>query len=389
MSWRGLRLIKTARLSLSRRYPARSQRNPQTLGMKSLKTPRLEFIKEYRDRHGRLRRYFRRRGQPDIALPGKPNSPEFIDAYNAARASLHAHAIGADRSAPGSVSGAIGAYYTYNGFLGLAAGTQRARRGILEQFRREHGDKPLRLMTRGHLTKILGDKKPFAARNWLMALRGLMQFAVEAGIRADDPTAGIDPARAKQGNIHTWTEAEIAQFEACHPLGSRARLAMALLLYTAQRRSDVIRMGPQHVRDGVLTLRQQKTGTPLAIPVHPELARVIAASPCGNLAFLVSGEDAPAPGAPLSNSGVGNAFRRWCDEAGLPATCSSHGLRKAACRRLAEAGCSAPQIAAISGHKSLREVQLYIAEADQARLARAAFEHLDNARVSNLSAKSV
>lgn len=350
---------------------------------------RLEFIKEYRDRHGRVRRYFRRRGQSLIPLPGKPGSAEFQETYHAALASMQVREIGANRSAPGSVGGTIGAYYTHNGFLGLAIGTQRARRAILEKFRSEHGDKPLRMLTRGHVTKILSGMKPFAARNWLMTLRGLMQFAVEVGIRSDDPTAGIDPVRAKQGDIHTWTEAEIAQFEAYHPLGSRPRLAMALLLYTAQRRSDVIKMGPQHVRDGVLTLRQQKTGTPLVIPVHPELARVIAASPCGNLAFLVTGEDAPVPGVPISNSGIGNAFRRWCDEAGLSASCSSHGLRKAACRRLAEAGCSAPQIAAISGHKSLREVQHYIAEADQARLARAAFEHLDNAQVSHRLQKSV
>jgi integrase len=337
---------------------------------------RLEYIKEYRDRHGKLRRYFRRRGQRDIALSGKPGSTEFQEAYNAARASMRVREIGANRSAPGSVGGTIGAYYTHNGFLGLALGTQRARRAILERFRAEHGDKPLRKLTRGHVTKILSGIKPFAARNWLMTLRGLMQFAVEVGIRGDDPTAGIDPVRAKQGAIHTWTEDEIAQFEAYHPIGSRPRLAMALLLYTAQRRSDVIKMGPQHVRDGVLTLRQQKTGTPLVIPVHPELAQVITASPCGNLAFLVTGEDAPVPGVPISNSGIGNAFRRWCDAAGLSATCSSHGLRKAACRRLAEAGCSVPQIAAISGHKSLREIQHYIAEADQARLARAAFQQL-------------
>ena len=207
-------------------------------------------------------------------MPGKPGSSEFLEAYQAARAALQVREIGASRSVPGSVSGTIGAYYTHNSFLGLALGTQRSRRAILEKFRSEHGDKPLRKLTRGHVTKILGGKKPFAARNWLMTLRSLMQFAVEAGIRADDPTAGIEPARAKQGNIHTWTETEIAQFETYHPLGSRARLAMSLLLYTAQRRSDVIKMGPQHVRDGVLTFRQVKTGTPLVIPVHPELQRV-------------------------------------------------------------------------------------------------------------------
>jgi integrase len=76
-------------------------------------------------------------------------------------------------------------------------------------------------------------------------------------------------------------------------------------------------------------------------------------------------------------------FRRWCDEAKLPAACSVHGLRKAACRRLAEAGCSASEIAAISGHSTLSEVGRYTKAADQARLARNAM-----GRIANESVKS-
>ena len=196
----------------------------------------------------------------------------------------------------------------------------------------------------------------------------------------------FERAKAKAGSIHTWTEAEIEQYEARHPIGSRARLAMALLLYTGQRRSDVIRMGPQHIRKGVLAITQQKTGTELAVPVHPSLAEIIAATECGHLAFLVT-----AAGRPFSAGGLGDLFRQWCDQAGLP-QCSAHGLRKAACRRLAEMGCSAPEIAAISGHKTLKEVQRYIEEADQARLAQAAMRRMtgqsENAEVANLGEES-
>jgi len=274
-----------------------------------------------------------------------------------------------------------------NRFTALAPGTQRLRREILESFRAEHGDKRLAGLQKQHVAAILGAKKPFAARNWLTALRGLMQFAVAAGLIGRDPTADLARAKAKAGRIHTWTETEIEQYEARHPIGSRARLAMALLLYTGQRRSDVIRMGPQHIRRGVLSVMQQKTGTELAIPVHPRLAETIAATECGHLAFLVT-----ASGAPFSVDGFGNLFREWCDEAGLPQRCSAHGLRKAACRRLAETGCSAPQIAAISGHKTLKEVQRYIEEADQARLAQAAIRrmtvHSENTEVANLPEES-
>jgi integrase len=124
-------------------------------------------------------------------------------------------------------------------------------------------------------------------------------------------------------------------------------------------------MGRQHIRDGVLAVRQQKTGALLAIPVTSPLAAVLDATPSDNLTFLVT--DRGQPFEPMTFT---KWFRRCCDAAGLPKACSAHGLRKAACRRLAEAGCSANEIASISGHASLREVERYTRAADQARMAR-------------------
>jgi integrase len=145
------------------------------------------------------------------------------------------------------------------------------------------------------------------------------------------------------------------------------RLALALLLYTAQRRSDVVVMGRQHVRDGVLIVRQGKTGRLVEIPIHSTLAEILAGTPSEHLTFLTTGA-----GKPFSAAGFGNLFREWCDEAALPQHCSAHGLRKAACRRLAEAGCTEHQIAAISGHLSLSEIQRYTRAASRAKMARAA-----------------
>jgi len=116
-------------------------------------------------------------------------------------------------------------------------------------------------------------------------------------------------------------------------------------------------------------MRQQKTGAVLAIPIHPGLAAILDATSSEHLTFLTTRD-----GKPFSPAGFTNWFREMCNEAGLPRGLSAHGLRKAACRRLAEAGCSANVIAAISGHTSLREVQRYTAAADQARMARAAID---------------
>jgi integrase len=146
------------------------------------------------------------------------------------------------------------------------------------------------------------------------------------------------------------------------------------LLYTGQRRSDIVQMGRQHIRDGILHLRQQKTGAPLAIPLHPALQAVLNATVSEHLTFLTT-----RGGSPFTPAGFTNWFREVCNEAGLPKGISAHGLRKAACRRLAEAGCSANVIAAISGHRSLNEVQRYTAAADQLRMARAGIEAMQEA----------
>jgi integrase len=238
----------------------------------------------------------------------------------------------------------------------------------LEHFRVEHGDKRVALLQRQHISTLLKSKKRFAARHWLKAIRGLMKYAVEIGLRTDNPTVGVKLPSLKTDGYHAWTEAEIEQFLAHHKSGSRARLALMLLLHTGQRRSDVVQMGRQHVRDGVLHVRQQKTGVELAIPLHPALAAVIAESPAEHLTLLTT-----QTGKPFTAAGFGNWFRDRCNEAGLP-RCSAHGLRKAAARRLAEAGCTTHEIAAITGHASLSEVQRYTKAADQARLARAAMD---------------
>ncbi|MFL5032533.1 MAG: tyrosine-type recombinase/integrase [Xanthobacteraceae bacterium] len=127
-------------------------------------------------------------------------------------------------------------------------------------------------------------------------------------------------------------------------------------------------MGRQHIRDGLLYVRQQKTGAELAIPVHADFEAIIAESAAGQMTFLVT-----EFGKPFTAAGFGNWFREQCDMANLR-PCSAHGLRKAAARRLAEAGCTEHEIVAITGHASLREITRYTKAADQRRLAAAAME---------------
>jgi integrase len=336
---------------------------------------RLDYVHEFLDRHGKVRRYFRRSGFKQVPLPGLPGSAEFMDAYQAALSgeTTRRIEIGVGRAKSGTVAALTAAYLDSIAFRNLALETQRSRRGILERFRAEHGEKRVALLGRQHVERMVTAKAatPSAARNFLNMLRVLMQFAIEIGIRADDPTIGIKRVRLRTEGFHTWTEQDIGAFEAAHPIGTRARLALALLLYTGQRRSDVIRIGRQHVRDAATHIRQQKTGAELAIPIHANLKAVLDATPPEHLTFLTT-----AQGKPFTAAGFTNWFHDMCKEAGLSKGKSAHGLRKAACRRLAEAGCSVNEIAAISGHSSLREVERYTKAADQARMARAAIGRL-------------
>jgi integrase len=316
-------------------------------------------------RRGRVYWYFRRRGFDRMRLPGLPYSPEFMQAYYAALAGEPLE-VGASRTIPGTVNAVVAAFYKSHKFTKNKAITQATDRNILEAFRIRHGDKRIAMMEPRHVLSALDDKtgKPAARRNLLRVLRVLLDFAVAQGLRRDNPARGVKVEVAATSGFHSWTEAELQQYEARHPVGSKARLALALLLYTAQRRADVVQLGPPNVRNGRLVFKQSKTGTELDIPLAAPLADIIAASPTVGLkTFLVTDY-----GHPFTAAGFGNRFREWCDEAGL-SNCSAHGLRKAFLRRMAEAGCSEEFIASISGHKDLREIRVYTAAANRARMA--------------------
>jgi integrase len=322
----------------------------------------LKYVQSYRGYH-----YFRKRGSPYLPLPGIPGSAEFMAAYQSALAAAPV-AIGKDtRSRPGSVSAAIAEYYSSQAFRSLTGGTPAHRRSILERFREQYGDRRLASLPPEFIVALLDTLPPSVARNWLKALRHLMQWCQSRKLVRTDSTLGIRVKTPKSDGHHTWSEDDVAQYEAHHPVGSKARLALALGLYTAQRRGDVIRMGRQHIRNGELAVRQSKTNASLLIPVLPKLQQILDATPVGHLTLLTT-----KTGKSYNANDFSEQFRRWCDDAGLPPECSFHGLRKTALTRLADAGKTVHQIAAVSGHKSLKEVERYTRSADQRRLAREA-----------------
>lgn len=269
----------------------------------------------------------------------------------------------------------IDQYFQSPNFLRLKPSSQYCTRNVMERFAAEHGKGLVTEMTRTHVDKIIGAKAktPAAANTYLKRLRTLINYSIALGWRQTDPTKGL--AKFSEGEYHTWTDDELAAFEAKWPLGTRQRTAYALALFTGQRRADVCRMTWADIMDGRMAVVQGKTGTALSIPIHMDLGRALKAWPRSPITIITS-----TWGKPFTVESFGNLMADAIQQSGLPKRCVLHGLRKAAARRLAEAGCSASQIAAITGHKSLSEVERYTRAASQSQMADDAILKLPGSR---------
>ena len=336
---------------------------------------KLKYINAFvnRDRkNSRVRYYFRRRGSKAIPLRGLPGSEEFMAAYAAALAGVPDVEIGVSRALPGTISALVVAYYGSDEWHKLAADTQKNRRRIIERFRVQHGNKRVALLEREHILGMLAAiERPSAKRHWLKAIRGLLRAAVPT-MRRDDPTEGITGIKMpKTKGHHTWTDEEIAQYRAYWPLGTQQRLVMEFALETASRRGEVVRFGPQHVKNGRIRIERTHGSEDVDMPMSPELQAACDAMPKVHLTYIIT-----AHGKPRSKYGLGNDFAKWATEAGLPARCRLHGLKNGGMRRLVEAGGTAHELMAFSGHKTLTEIQRYTADADRKRLADAALAKL-------------
>lgn len=352
--------------------------------MKRTRLPK--YVTRFLDRHSKPRYRFRKKGRASHYFRTDFGTQEFEAEYDACLKGEIAPRIeiGKGRAKSGTFADLIRRYYAAPEFTGLADSTKATYRNQLNRFMELHGTKPVRLMERRHIKAIIGamSDRPGAANSLLARLKLLMKFAIEEGLRRDNPAQGVRGFRMDGDGFHSWTDDEIAKFEATHAIGTRPRLAMALLLNTGQRRSDVVRMGHQHVSKGRIQVKQQKTGAHLWIPVHLDLVAIIAATPRDNLTFVTT-----AQGKPFSAAGFGNWFRECCDQADLP-QCSAHGLRKAAARRLAEAGCSNQQIKAITGHQTEAEVARYTRAAEQEMMAKQAMKALSKGRKKGTAVSS-
>jgi len=339
---------------------------------------RMKYIQAWTDHLGRRRYRFRRKGFQRVELPvdSDPSSPEFQAAYHAAlRGEIPGEAVAAvaARGGSGSVRDAIAQYLDSTTFNDdYSPSTKALRRMIFNSVSRLVGNLPLAAMDRNWIERWLETASTKGVkRTRLFALRPFLQWAVDPmRLIAADPSEGIK-VKAKESTGHpTWSDEQIAQFRSHYPVGSKARLALELLLNLATRRGDCIALGHQHVKDGWLVYTQEKNRKrkPMKVetPISAPLAAAIEAcpGPPDALTFLTS-----EWGRPFTKKGFNTWFRNQISAAGLPATCVPHGLRKAACRLMAESDCNVHEIMSVSGHTTLKEVERYTKGVDRKRAA--------------------
>lgn len=313
-------------------------------------------------------------------LPGPYRSPEFVAAYEYA---LHGAKAPASTAEAGTIAWLIEQYLGSLKYANLSASRKRSIRGELDWLRGAAGKYHYARLEVRHIEALMAKKTgPVAANTVKKNVSMLFNFAArKLGHTGPNPARFAERMKVNADGYHTWTDAEIDRFLARHPAGSKARLVLLLALNTGMSRTDLCRVGWQHVerKDGKARIAYKRAKTSIAadLPILPELAEELAILPKDRLLFIA--QDGKAVG--YKPETLGNWFRDRCAEAKVPG--SLHGLRKAGATRLADAGASNWEIASYLAHKDTKQADTYTKRANRAKLADSGFAKLAN--VSNLS----
>lgn len=324
------------------------------------------YLETFLTRHGKRVWYFRAGKGKRIRLPDEYGTPAFQDAYRQALAGLLA-----GNKTTRTLAWLIEEYRRSPAWNALARETRKQFVYQLDRMREKAGEAPIIDIKPASIAagRDARAAKPSDANKYLKASVALFRFAVDRQWLRDNPAKGIAKLKTASIGFHTWTEEEAKAFEARWQLGTRERLAFDLLVYTGVRRSDVVRLGRQHVRDGEITITTEKSrnmGKPVevTITILPPLVQSIRATVTGDMTFLTTSR-----GTAFTKESFGNWFRRACQDAGVPG--SSHGLRKLAAVRMAEGGATEAELNAVFGWADgSSESATYIRKASRKRLSR-------------------
>lgn len=357
-----------------------------------MRHPDYPHANSYNDRHGKPRWRFRRAGRT-VQLRRAPGHPDFEADYAAAlegRAKPAAAAVVRfpKQAAPKSLKAAWLILKQHDPeWQALGPDIKTAQTRIAERFLSKpivegeplkFGEVALEQLKRKHVKALLAERSdtPHAAAHLLRVIRKLIGVGLDQEWIENDPTYRLKYRPAYKG-WKAWPDEMLDRFEAFWPIGTTPRLVYSLALYFGHRRSDVSRVRPGDIMEASHNVVQQKTGKALVLPIHPNLADVLAAiSDLPEREFVAL----TAWGKPFSPKGLTVRMRDWTKAAGLPPGYTLHGLRKTLGKALAEHEATTRQLMGMLGHDNIAHAELYSREAEQARLATAAMDKLWNWR---------
>jgi integrase/recombinase XerD len=347
------------------------------------------------NRHGTTRYRFRKdRNSPRITLPGQPGEKVFEDAYRRLMAGqdIRPHQLGKPRSryVDGTFGQLADLYLTHMheqiAAKTLSPATVKQRSNLIGRILPRLQDGHLASLEARHIKALMKEfqKTPHQANNLLKTIRAMFRFAIDEDLMVSDPSTGVKSNSKVTDGFACWTRDDVRAFYLRHPVGTKANLALTLLIVTACRRSDLVLLGPSNIKnvDGhpYISFVQEKTGyldrARVQIPLVKPLADAIAATTIGEETFLITDY-----GKPFSKNGFGNRFKTWCREAGLGDHLAAHGVRKAVGVILAEAGCSQYEIMSIHGHSDPATSKIYTATVERRKLAETGMGRIDLGKI--------
>lgn len=337
--------------------------------------PRPPHLQRETNRHGKTVWFVRIGKGPRTRLRQPYGTPAFDAEYLAAVSD--APAAASPSASKTSLQWLWDSYRETGDWTSLAKSTRRQRENIMLHVLKESGGKPYAAIRPKHIQDGIErrSKTPSAARNFLDTMKGMFRWARKRDHVKVDPTAfDIEPPKRKKGNgFPAWTRDDVDAYRRRWPLGTRQRVWLDVILYTGLRRGDLNRIGKQHVRDGVATIRTEKGGETVTVtlPILPSLQATLDRGPIGDLAWICG-----ARGEPFTKESFGNEFSQAARQAGIPK--SAHGVRKIAATIAAENGATGKELDALFGWVDGGKTSaIYTAAADRARLSSQAIGKLD------------
>ncbi|MCW2405088.1 integrase [Sphingobium sp. B1D7B] len=305
--------------------------------------------------------YFRRYGV-NLKLPGRPGDPKFharyaelLDERKEPKPERH------------TVSWLVGEYRKSPEFRNLKETTRvdysRTLDRIVEGMGPERYDCVNRAAVRA-LRDVWADQPRTGNKIKQMTSR-LYTWADECDLVPEgyNPAEKLKKLREEKRSIPIWSDEEIDLFLSNCP--GFLKTAVLLAVHTGQRRADIAKMDWRDVQGDMIRVRQEKTGEPLMIAMHPDLKAHLLPLKKDLGRILRS-----ATGMPMDDNKLSGALNRAV--AALPAMPhrSWHGLRYAAAGRLEAAGCSVVEITSVIGHRTYQMALKYARQRKDSERAR-------------------